>query len=174
MIYLHLNDSKSLPNAKLKLKLWPALSFRQSCVLFLARFFSISGRSSRAEYWWVSAIELILWLGTILFLDWLWEFAGFNELVKQEHQRWLELEKLKLQILQFSTVALPLLSLTLTIRRLHDRGHSGWLVLLYLLPLGWLILTIIAALPGENQINRYGFPPQWDLKSHYAYYCHWH
>jgi hypothetical protein len=41
-------------------------------------------------------------------------------------------------------------NLALTVRRLHDAGYSGWLVLLGLVPyLGGLILLIFAVLPSS-------------------------
>jgi uncharacterized membrane protein YhaH (DUF805 family) len=51
-------------------------------------------------------------------------------------------------------------SFCLTVRRLHDIGHSGWLVLLYVLPLLHLIpfiMTLLDSHPGEN---KYGPNPK--------------
>lgn len=53
-----------------------------------------------------------------------------------------------------------LYSLSLYIRRLHDLGRSGWLILIGLIPiinfvfLFWLLLG-----KGENNANKYGVPP---------------
>lgn len=149
---------------------WPSLSLCQACILFKARLFSIAGRSSRAEYWWISLIEFGLWLGAMYFLDWFWEHAGYNALVSEDTQRWWELVLFKQKITLFITMALPVLGSTLTIRRLHDRGHTGWWILLYLLPLGWFVLSFIALLPGDPQTNRYGLSPQAQIQQHYSHY----
>jgi uncharacterized membrane protein YhaH (DUF805 family) len=43
-------------------------------------------------------------------------------------------------------------------RRLHDTDRSGWLQLLWFIPIvGWIILIIWCAEPGKP--NRYGSPP---------------
>jgi uncharacterized membrane protein YhaH (DUF805 family) len=53
---------------------------------------------------------------------------------------------------------LPMLALT--VRRIHDTGHSGWVALLYLLPqLGVPILLVWCAFPGTDGDNLYGPSP---------------
>lgn len=104
------------------------------------------------------------------FLDWYWEFAGLNALISENPKTWWQWVELKIKLTQYFTLIMPVLCLSLTIRRLHDRGHSGWLVLMYLLPLGWLLLALIAAMPGGSNANAYGAAPQSDSKAHYAYY----
>jgi uncharacterized membrane protein YhaH (DUF805 family) len=48
------------------------------------------------------------------------------------------------------SLAIIVPNLALTVRRLHDAGYSGWLVLLGLVPyLGGLILLIFAVLPSS-------------------------
>jgi uncharacterized membrane protein YhaH (DUF805 family) len=51
-------------------------------------------------------------------------------------------------------------SLTVLIRRLHDIGWSGWLVLLQFVPLGGLILFICTLLPSERGVNKHGPYPK--------------
>ena len=47
-------------------------------------------------------------------------------------------------------------SITLAVRRLHDAGFSGWLVLLGLIPsVGGLILFVLALLPPSPNGARY-------------------
>ena len=57
-----------------------------------------------------------------------------------------------------STLLLPILSVA--IRRLHDTDHTGWWVLIGLIPIIGFIVLLIFYLrqsdPGENQ---YGPPP---------------
>lgn len=48
-------------------------------------------------------------------------------------------------------------SVTVAVRRLHDRGRSGWWLLLWVVPvLGWIILLIWFASRGTPGPNRYG------------------
>ena len=51
-------------------------------------------------------------------------------------------------------------SLAVGCRRLHDSGKSGWLQLIYLIPLiGWIIMIVLFVLPsGDN--NKYGPRPE--------------
>ena len=44
-------------------------------------------------------------------------------------------------------------------RRLHDKGISGWLQLLVLVPCGNIVLIVLWALAGQPQDNQYGTPP---------------
>ena len=44
-------------------------------------------------------------------------------------------------------------------RRLHDIGQSGWLLLLHLLPgIGGLILFVMTLIEGDRYTNAYGPP----------------
>ena len=52
-------------------------------------------------------------------------------------------------------------SLAVSVRRLHDQGRSGWLMLLWLIPLfGWFALLVLYCLPGTQGSNRYGPDPR--------------
>lgn len=48
-------------------------------------------------------------------------------------------------------------TLGITARRLHDRGKSGWLQLIALIPLiGGLILLLLCIPEGDKEANEYG------------------
>lgn len=52
-------------------------------------------------------------------------------------------------------------SLAVAVRRLHDQNRSGWLLLLYLIPLfGWFALLVLFLLSGTQGTNRYGPDPK--------------
>jgi uncharacterized membrane protein YhaH (DUF805 family) len=45
-------------------------------------------------------------------------------------------------------------------RRLHDIGKTGWLMLLWLIPvIGWIVLIYWAVQPTQSEANKYGEPP---------------
>jgi uncharacterized membrane protein YhaH (DUF805 family) len=52
-------------------------------------------------------------------------------------------------------------SISSTVTRLHDRGHSAWWLLWWLLPvIGWVLLIVQTGfLRGTGRPNRYGPPP---------------
>jgi uncharacterized membrane protein YhaH (DUF805 family) len=56
-----------------------------------------------------------------------------------------------------AAVLLLLPSITVSVRRLHDIGKSGWTLLWVLLPvIGWIVLLVYAVRPGEPNTNAYG------------------
>ena len=51
-------------------------------------------------------------------------------------------------------------SISITVRRLHDTGKSGWLALLWFIPvLGAIAVLVFCAMEGEVGENQYGFDP---------------
>lgn len=52
------------------------------------------------------------------------------------------------------------LTLSLSVRRIHDLGYSGWLVILLFIPLiNTITLLVLAVVPGQPTSNEYGAPP---------------
>lgn len=51
--------------------------------------------------------------------------------------------------------------LAVSVRRLHDQDRSGWLLLLWLVPLlGWFALLVLMCLEGTRGPNRHGPDPK--------------
>ena len=50
-------------------------------------------------------------------------------------------------------------SISVTARRLHDRGWSGWWQLLYLTIIGTLVITVLTVLPATEDENKWGRNP---------------
>jgi uncharacterized membrane protein YhaH (DUF805 family) len=51
-------------------------------------------------------------------------------------------------------------SLAVSWRRLHDIGKSGWMTLLWLVPVvGWIWLLILLFTPSQDDENSYGAKP---------------
>lgn len=102
-------------------------------------------RSRRKEYWmfilWTSIISVVL---------------SIVELV-------LNLEiapDLGLLSTIFSLVIL-IPSISLSVRRLHDIGRTGWWLLLSFIPiLGWIALFVFTLLDSESGTNKYGPNPK--------------
>lgn len=57
-------------------------------------------------------------------------------------------------------IGFVLVSVQIGVQRLHDVGWSGWLMLLYLVPVvGTFFPLVVLLLPGNGGVNRFG-PPQ--------------
>ena len=60
----------------------------------------------------------------------------------------------------FLCIAIAVVSIQISVQRLHDIGWSGWLWLLNLVPfVGSFFPFVIMCVPGTNIANRYGPPP---------------
>ncbi len=114
-----------------------------------------NGRARRSEYWWFALIQALITLapfiigmglviaGTEGYSDTLGMIGGLFLLVSGVF--WL---------------AFVLPGICVTIRRLHDIGQSGWLLLLALIPsLGFLILFVMTVLPSQPYRNVHGPVP---------------
>lgn len=51
-------------------------------------------------------------------------------------------------------------SISVSVRRLHDTGRSGWWYLLSLVPIVSLVLIVFFVLDGESETNRFGANPK--------------
>jgi uncharacterized membrane protein YhaH (DUF805 family) len=104
--------------------------------------FGFDGRIGRRT-WWLWGVAALLGLG--LYATVLLRVAGLSASTTE------------------STVNLLLLwpALALSVKRWHDRGKSGWWVLVALIPfIGWLWMLIENGVRrGTVGANRYGSPP---------------
>lgn len=107
----------------------------------LQNYAVFSGRARRAEYWYFYLFSSLVSI-----------FLGIISAVISE--------KLSILTLVYSfAVIIP--GLAVSVRRLHDIGKSGWMLLLGLIPLVgaiWLfVLSVMDSTPGEN---KYGPNPK--------------
>lgn len=117
-------------------------------LLPLKRYADFRGRSRRLEYWMFSLGLVIVYVILILLLPFM---AGGES--GTDHP-------LFGLLLVAVGLALFLPALAVQVRRFHDQGRSGWLVLLGLIPvIGSLILLVMMCLPGEKGPNAYGPDP---------------
>jgi uncharacterized membrane protein YhaH (DUF805 family) len=113
----------------------------------LRRSFDFRGRARRSEYW-----AFILWqLGFLSVSFNLLTFLPYGPLR----------ENLVLGVLGLWTLVFGLPTLALQVRRVHDHGTSGWMLLVMFLPYlgvgGMLWLLLAGGTPGPN---RYGEDPR--------------
>lgn len=118
------------------------MSFQDSIENVLRKFLNFSDRASRSEYWWFQLFFLLA-LGIADFTDDILNDVSIFGAIA------------------FFGLIIP--NLAVTVRRLHDLGYSGWILLLAFIPclgsiLGLFILALMAG-DGQPQINNYGSVP---------------
>lgn len=139
---LHANKSAS------SLRVGPKTAF----IRFYSNYVKLSGRASRSEYWWIALffflVALVLQFAALVASDPALTFY---------HQDGVSLVFMVglLLLILFSIV--PLISLS--VRRLHDSNHSGWLFLVNLIPfIGQVILIVFLSLPSKASGARFDRP----------------
>lgn len=123
-------------------------------VTALKKYAVFSGRSRRREYWYFGLFYLILY-AVLAMVDGI--TGSFN---------------FEYGIGMFSgilTLALLIPSLSVSVRRLHDTGRSGWWVLIGVIPLvGAIILIVFLAQDTEAGANRFGANPKAGTPSRFS------
>lgn len=112
----------------------------------LKNYAGFSGRARRKEYWMFALFSMIFTIVAMI-LD---NILGITAEGKEYGLFY---------ILYVLAVFIP--SLAVSIRRLHDVGKSGWMILIALIPIIgaiWLLVLLVTdGKPGENQ---YGLNPK--------------
>jgi uncharacterized membrane protein YhaH (DUF805 family) len=115
-----------------------------------------TGRARRKEYWYFVLFQLLILIGPLTVLM---VFAGLAGDAPDDDPVMVGVGLLAIVVgLMYLFFVLP--GIAVMIRRFHDVGLSGWLVLLGLIPyLGGLITFIITLLPSEARPNKHGPVP---------------
>ena len=121
-------------------------------ICFQEKYFDFSGRSSRSEFWFFLMFNVLF--ASIINTVVLYVGSLFGY--------WGDLISSVLSIIVSLLFFIPLMSVSA--RRLHDVGKSGWYALIGLIPLlGWYLLIKAYADEGETSINSYGRLPYNDV-----------
>lgn len=116
-----------------------------------SKFFNIMGRASRAEYWWYIGFYVVVMIAAISFDVWSLGAAGVVGKLPYNPFDYFSTYWLLINFVP---------SITVTVRRLHDAGFSGFFFLLYFVPfIGGLMVFIMMLLPSKPDTNIYGPPP---------------
>jgi uncharacterized membrane protein YhaH (DUF805 family) len=106
----------------------------------LKQYADFRGRARRMEYWMFTLFHFLFAI-TAIFLD-----AAAN---------------LKIGIYSLYMLAMFIPGLAVTVRRLHDTGKSGWMILVALIPLiGWIWFLVLLFTEGQSFENKYGLNPK--------------
>ena len=107
------------------------------------KYATFEGRAQRSEFWYFCLFCLLVGIVT-LYID--ISVLGYS----------VEEEYTPLNTIAYLAVFIP--SISVTARRLHDIGKSGWWMLLALTGIGIILLIVWYATEGEKKKNRFGIP----------------
>lgn len=104
------------------------MTFGESIQTCFSKYANFSGRASRSEYWWWFLFVFLATMAASVVND---------------------------KVSALFSIAVMLPGLAVGARRLHDIDKSGWLQLLFLIPvIGWIILIYWATQEGKEP-NRF-------------------
>ena len=118
--------------------------------VFRNKYATFSGRASRSEYWWAylgyfviaTVLQIFALVGGIILID-----AG-------------ELALLPTLIALVGIVALIIPTIAVSVRRMHDTGKSGWMLLILIIPcIGFILWIVWMVEDGQAHDNAYGTVP---------------
>ena len=132
------------------------MSFSEAVRTCLHKYGTFEGRAKRSEYWFfVLFVLLVVYIPILI-------GSGFLIAATSGQANGQVSGPLVIPAVIFFILG-GLLSLAMVVpnyavgcRRLHDRGMSGWLQLLALVPCGSIVLLIFWLLPGVPVDNEYG------------------
>jgi len=124
------------------------MNIKESFISVFTNWKNFHGRACRSEYWYfvlsVSLIAFVLTIAEIL-LGILSKENGYGPF------------SALFQIITF----IP--SLSVTSRRLQDRGISGWWQLSYITIIGLFVILVLVILPAKEDENKWGRNPLLDM-----------
>ena len=129
------------------------VGFLKAIKLAYANTFKYSGRATRAEAWWWVLYNIILCVGFPL--------AATIVMGDLEAQSFMIENALLFGIVLLVMCLNGIVGISLSVRRLHDSGKSGWLFLIVFIPiLGLITNVILMCLRGDKGPNKYGPDPR--------------
>lgn len=133
------NDYENIPEASLDLLEAVSSVFR--------KYVTFKGRARRSEYWWYIlfyAIALIITTRLDRAFDFKFQYSHYGPIT----------------LIFMLATFLP--GLTVSVRRFHDIGKSGWNYLLTLIPLiGDILLIVWFCRDSDKSENEYGISPKY-------------
>lgn len=123
----------------------PMLTPAESIKTCISKLFDFNGRARRSEYWWYTTAVTLAAIVVGLIIVTVDPNAFDNKTVEY-----------------IFTLAVSLLCFSVSIRRIHDSGRSGWYILCGLLPLlGTFIILLLMVADSEKTENEYGPSPKY-------------
>jgi uncharacterized membrane protein YhaH (DUF805 family) len=121
------------------------MNMKEAVISVLTNWKDFSGRACRSEFWYFCLAALLLSL-----------IISIIEIATGM----VDIESGQMGILSIIfTLLLIVPSLSVTARRLQDRGWSGWWQLLYLTIVGTVVIIVLNILPAKEDENKWGRNP---------------
>jgi len=115
------------------------MGFSEAVKSVFSKYATITGRACRSEYWYFTLFYIIVY-AVLALISVIMPFLIILSIV--------------------FGIAIIIPSLTVSIRRLHDRNQSGWWLLVGLIPMiGGIIMLIWFAMRGTDGPNDFGDDP---------------
>ena len=124
--------------------------------VLVTRATDFNGRSDRPEYWWFTLYAIIVFGLLSLVDNYVLGFTFFSII-----EPWGEMQESGVLVLLW-TLGTLVQSISVTTRRLHDRGRSGWWQLMLIVPflnfivMYWLIRNAKDTTKALTYENPYG------------------
>jgi uncharacterized membrane protein YhaH (DUF805 family) len=118
-------------------------SFR---LVYFKELFTVNSRSSRWEYWGAELLYILFYI--VIYIIFI--FFSFDSI-----------PLLDTYMAIWSTISFT----TVSIRRMHDVGKSGWVLLWYLTVIGALYILVLTLTSSEQHENKWGSPRKHTIQS---------
>ena len=133
-------------------------SFPDAVRTCLSKYATFEGRARRSEFWWWIVFQMIVVAIPFLLGAMMLALAAPSG-GQDPNTAMVALATILYVIGGILSLALIVPTYAVGCRRLHDRGQSGWLQLLVLVPCGNIALIVLWALEGSTVDNAYGPMP---------------
>ena len=131
---------------EMQMQIAPQVGCCEAVGLAFKNYTKCSGRSRRSEFWYF----LLFFYCIDFLLYFLYSFISYR----------MNYVFISIYLLFYLVLFIPFISLS--VRRLHDTGQSGFLALIFLIPIiGWLILLFYCCPDSEQNTNEYGPSPKY-------------
>jgi len=116
----------------------------------LNQYVDFEGRARRTEYWMFTLVDKLIMIPLYIIV-----------VIESESENSLLLSVGLGLIMLLYALATLVPSLAVGVRRLHDTGKSGWMLLIGLIPIiGGIWLLVLFVTEGDKGENQYGLDPK--------------
>ena len=124
----------------------------------LKRYAEFTGRSRRKEFWtYIVMVWVVLFV--LMYLDSALGLGGKATSYADATGVGFSMTGGLLSLLFALATLVP--NIAVSVRRLHDVGKSGWMILIAIIPIiGWFYLLFLYLQPGTTGPNAYGPDPK--------------